>query len=125
MVTALLNSVILIDHLNGIPDAAEWLSETDWRSLAISSVTRAEVLAGASEHEFNHISLLLDSFSCLPLDAEIADRAAVIRRENRLRLPDAFQAAVAERHSLMLITRNTRDFPVSQFPYVHFPYSLS
>ena len=71
-----------------------------------------------------HIGHLLDSFPCLPLDAVAADRAAAIRRETRLRLPDAFQAAVAEVHNLKLITRNTRDFSREKFDYVIIPYEL-
>jgi len=125
MVEKLLDSVILIDHLNGISEATQWLADEGWDRLAISAITRAEVLAGASREEVVHIGHLLDSFPCLPLDAEIADRAAAIRRETRLRLPDAFQAAVAEVHKLKLITRNTRDFSQEKFDYVVIPYELT
>ena len=124
MVEVLLDSVILIDHLNGIPGAAQWLADAGWDRLAISAITRAEVLSGAAQEEIVHISSLLDSFPCLTLDADIADRAASIRREKRLRLPDAFQAAVAEKNNLKLVTRNTRDFSTEKFDYVVIPYEL-
>ncbi len=124
MVEALLDSVILIDHLNGVPEASGWLADEGWDRMAISAITRAEVLAGAVGEEVVHIGHLLDSFLCLPLDAETADRAAAIRRETHLRLPDAFQAAVAEVHKLKLITRNTRDFTRGKFHYVIIPYEL-
>ena len=124
MVEALLDSVILIDHLNGISAATEWLSREGWDRMAISAITRAEVMAGAAPEEIVHIGNLLDSFPCLSLDAETADRAASIRRKKRLRLPDAFQAALAEMHHLKLITRNTRDFSTEEFDYVVIPYRL-
>jgi predicted nucleic acid-binding protein len=124
VVEALLDSVIIIDHLNGIPQATEWLASEDWRTLAISAITRAEVLAGTKEDEYVHIANLLDTFRCFPLESRTADRAAHIRRERRLRLPDAFQAAVAELNGLRLITRNTRDFDTENFDYVEIPYRL-
>lgn len=124
MVEALLDSVILIDHLNGISAATEWLAREGWDRMAISAITRAEVMAGAAPEEIVHIGNLLDSFPCLSLDAGTADRAASIRRKKRLRLPDAFQAALAEMHHLKLITRNTRDFSTEEFDYVVIPYRL-
>ena len=124
MVKALLDSVILIDHLNGIRQATEWLASEEWSLLAISAITRAEVLNGASQEESLHIASLLDSFHCLPLDARTADRAAHYRREFRLRLPDAFQAAVAESNQLEFVTRNTRDFGSNMFDFVVVPYQL-
>ncbi len=124
MVEVLLDSVILIDHLNGRPAATDWLAGQDWHRLAVSAITRAEVLAGTTEEEYPHIARLLDSFTCLPLDARVADRAALMRRREGLRLPDAFQAATAEIHRLELITRDTRDFRAGRFDYVTVPYRL-
>ena len=124
MVEALLDSVIIIDHLNGVSQATAWLSSEDWHRMAISVITRAEVLAGASDDESPHIAHLLDSFECLALDLATADRAAQIRREYHLRLPDAFQAAVAELNHLSLVTRDTRDLRPDTFDYVVVPYRL-
>ena len=43
--TLLLDSVILIDHFNGVAQATDYLSR--WRKVAaISVITRAEVLTG-------------------------------------------------------------------------------
>ena len=124
MVEALIDSVIIIDHLNGVPAATEWLASEDWTRLAISAITRAEVMAGASEDESLHIASLLDSFECLPIQTDTADYAASIRRRFRLRLPDAFQAAVATLHHLRLVTRDTRDFDPDLFDFVVVPYRL-
>jgi predicted nucleic acid-binding protein len=49
-------------------------------------------------------------------------RAAVdLRRERRLRLPDAIVWASAQQESALLVTRNTRDFPKTD-PGVRVPY---
>ena len=60
----------------------------------------------------------------LGIDTEVADLAAALRRANRWKLPDAFQAALARRHGLKLATRNVRDFPPERFDFVEAPYSL-
>lgn len=67
---------------------------------------------------------LLDLFPTLPLTAETADAAAALRRTRRLKLPDAFQAAVALHNDLTLVTRNSRDFQPGGKPEVLIPYRL-
>ncbi|MBN1699348.1 MAG: hypothetical protein JW881_17645 [Spirochaetales bacterium] len=51
-------------------------------------------------------------------------KAAETRRLFRLKLPDAFQAALAIKHSLRLATRNTRDFWEEVHQWVTIPYRL-
>jgi predicted nucleic acid-binding protein len=117
----LLDSVILIDHLNGIPAASAWLSKEHLRS-SISVITRAEVLAGYDQHQRAPIQRLLDAFPSLPIDQKVADVAATLRRQHRWKLPDAFQAALASTHKLTLATRNTKDFPPAEYTWVTKPY---
>lgn len=119
----LLDSVILIDHCNGIAAASRFLATND-RNLAVSAITRAEVLAGFPEADTALGVALLDSFDFLPMNAVIADAAARIRRRTRLMLPDALQAAFADKYGLRLATRNTRDFSRREFPFVTVPYRL-
>jgi predicted nucleic acid-binding protein len=122
-VNYLLDSVILIDHFNGIEAATTFLRE--YRSdTAISAITRAEVLTGFDEAQRALPARLLDTFVCLPLDRVTADIAAHLRREHRWKLPDAIQAAVAQQHGLKLVTRNIKDFPTDVFEFVLMPYSL-
>ena len=122
MVKILLDSVILIDHLNGIGAATAYLSQVHLNA-AVSAVTRAEVLAGYDEQATPPIKQLLDAFPVLSLDAPIADLAATLRRQHKWKLPDAFQAALAQTHKLKLATRNTKDFP-SRHDFVEIPYEL-
>lgn len=105
----LLDSVIVIDHFNGIECATTFLAENGSAS-AISVITRAEVLTGFDASTEPLARELLDTFPTLPITAEIADRAASLRRTEHWKLPDALQAAIALQHGMILVTRNTRDF---------------
>lgn len=119
----LVDSVIVIDHLNGWTEATRFLADNAGRSM-LSVITRAEVLAGCNEQHERPVVALLDQFAILPVDASIADRAAGLRRVQRWKLPDALQAAIAIGHDLTLVTRNTRDFRPGGQPEVLIPYQL-
>lgn len=119
----LLDSVILIDHLNGIEAATRFLGDYA-RSCAISVITRAEVLAGLDDEQAAVVADLLDLFPALPITVEIGDLAARLRRSERWKLPDALQAAVAQQHGLVLVTRNTRDFRDGEVIGVMVPYAV-
>jgi len=119
----LLDSVILIDHFNGVESATAFLREHR-SNIAISAITHAEVMTGFDDVQRALPARLLEAFVCLPLDRETADLAARLRREYRWKLPDAIQAAVAQHHGLKLVTRNTKDFPSDVFDFVLIPYSL-
>jgi predicted nucleic acid-binding protein len=119
----LLDSVILIDHLNGLPQATEFLRSARSRS-AVSVITRAEVLCGFSEDQEELGLAFLDLFPTLVFDLEAADMAGRLRRTWRWKMPDAIQAALAMTHGLRLATRNTRDFPPKRHAFVFVPYEL-
>jgi len=121
MVGALFDTNILIDYLNGIPAARQELARYERR--AISTITWMEVLAGAGPQEEATLRAWLDGFEVIPLDNAIAARAVAIRRQRRLRLPDAIVWASAQAHDLLLVTRNTKDFPVDE-PGVREPYRV-
>lgn len=106
----LLDSVILSDHFNGIRPATEFVADHA-AELALSVITRAEVLTGFDKEAETLALGLLDGFVTLPLTRDIADLSARLHRARRWKLPDALQAAMALHHGLVLVTRNTRDFP--------------
>jgi predicted nucleic acid-binding protein len=118
-----LDSVLLIDHFNGVDAATAYIGRVG-ATAAITAITRAEVLTGFGTTEVPLVRALLERFRFIPIDAAIADLAALLRREHRWRLPDAFQAAAARQNGLRLATRNTRDFPPERFPFVEVPYEL-
>ena len=118
--SVLLDSVILIDHLNGILPAREYIESLN--QPRISVITRAEVLSGTGPADAKRVKYLLDQFPALEINQTVADLAADLRRTHRWRLPDAFQAALAQFHGLQLATRNTKDFPPAKFAWVVVPY---
>jgi predicted nucleic acid-binding protein len=123
VVTLLFDSAILIDHFNGIAAASSYLSENH-ADAAISVVTRAEVLTGFDRGGARQATELLDSFPILGIDKTIADLAAIFRRDHRWKLTDAFQAAIARHHGLLLVTRDRRDFSPRRYPFVVIPYRV-
>lgn len=120
----LVDSVILIDHLNNIQEASAFLAQ-NFDQITISVITRAEVLAGCNAKTLPKVKNLLNQFQTLSMLEGDADKAAEIRSKFKIKLPDAIQAAIAENHKLHLVTRNTKDFSHKKFKNVLVPYSLS
>ncbi|TGP39467.1 type II toxin-antitoxin system VapC family toxin [bacterium M00.F.Ca.ET.228.01.1.1] len=121
MVKALFDTNILIDYLSGISAAKKELARYEYR--AISTITWMEVLVGASNEDEEPIRAWLGSFAVIAVDNAIANRAVEIRRARRVRLPDAIIWATAQVHSLLLVSRNTKDFPADE-PGVRLPYKV-
>lgn len=116
-VTFLVDTSILIDHLRGRPEANAWLASLPEGSLAISVITRAEILSGMRPHEETRTRLLLSQLLTLSVDVPIADAAAQYRqlygKSHQLALPDALIASTAQIHNLRVVTLNNRDFPMT------------
>ncbi len=121
MQSVLLDSVILIDHFNGVPEATEYLRTMEG-FCAISVITRAEVLTGFNSDGLRRALPLINRFPALEINGKTADLAATLRRSHKWKLPDAFQAALAQLHKMKLATRNHRDFPPEKFDFVIVPY---
>jgi hypothetical protein len=121
-VLALFDTNILVDYLNGVGQAREELARHARK--AISVITWAEVLVGAKDvQEEQAIRGFLASFEVTTVDLDVANTAVRLRRERRLRLPDALIWATALRRGALLVTRNTKDFPKDD-PGVRVPYSI-
>lgn len=119
----LLDTTLLIDASNRISPAEDFLVKHHL-ACAISPVTRAELLTGADAKYVATFSEWLSTFQYLQLDEPCADLAAKLRREHKWKLPDAFQAALAIRHNLRLVTRNTKDFSPTKYSFVFVPYKI-
>jgi hypothetical protein len=124
MIERLIDSVILIDHLNDVSEATRFIVALNPLQTAISVITRAEILAGLDEEGQAAVTSLLDQYQLLIIDKPIADLAAQLRRKYGWKLPDAFQAALAQHHKTRLTTRNTKDFDPDKHDFVEIPYSL-
>jgi hypothetical protein len=119
-VNALFDTNILIDYLNGVEGAKTEMAR--YRHRLVSIVTFMEVLAGArDDSEEDVIDMFLRDFRIVELTRGLAREAVEIRRDHRVRLPDAIIWATARAESALLVTRNTKDFP-SDDPGIRVPY---
>ncbi|MXY48917.1 MAG: type II toxin-antitoxin system VapC family toxin [Gemmatimonadetes bacterium] len=123
MARYLLDSVIVIDHFNGVDAAREFLA-AHGQDCVISVITRAETLAGFPPESEPLALELLDQFAALPVTIEVADAAAKLRHHHGMKLPDAIQAPIAIQEGMSLVTRNTRDFKADGPVAVTIPYQL-
>jgi predicted nucleic acid-binding protein len=121
MVRPLFDTNILIDYLSGVALARDELAR--YQESAVSIVSWMEVLIGAKPDIELTTRRFLSRFTIVEIDSAVAERAVIIRRGNRIRLPDAIIQASAEVHSMLLVTRNTRDYDEAS-PSVRVPYVL-
>jgi hypothetical protein len=121
MVKALFDTNILVDYLNAVPEARTELQR--YTEKAVSIITWMEVLVGADQDLEAATRSFLSGFDLVDVDERIAERAVSLRRDLRIKLPDAIIWASARVHAMLLVTRNTRDFPVDD-PAVRTPYKL-
>jgi predicted nucleic acid-binding protein len=112
---------ILIDWLRDHPPAILELSR--YRRHRVSRVVWTEILAGEALESRDAIRQLISPFEVVEIDARIAATAADIRHRTRMKLMDAYILATAQVNGAILITRNTRDFPVNM-PGIRVPYTL-
>ena len=121
MVTALFDTNILVDYLNAVPEARTELQR--YTEKAVSIITWMEVMVGASHDLQAATRSFLRSFDVIVVDEQIAERAVSLRRSHRIKLPDAVIWATAQTHAMLLVTRNTKDFPEGD-PGIRAPYKL-
>jgi len=121
MVNALFDTCILIDYLNKVEGAKAEM--TRYESRAISLITWMEIMVGATHDGEQQLRAWLNTFRVIAIDELIAARAVDIRKKHRIKLPGAIVWASAQAHSLLLVSRNTKDFSADQ-PGVRVPYQL-
>jgi predicted nucleic acid-binding protein len=117
--TYLLDTSVIIDVLRGVRRRAERVERllADGHLLACTAINVAEVFAGMRPKERGPTVALLASLEHYDITRELAEKAGTLRREwaNRgrtLTLPDCLIAAAALTHGLVLVTDNTKDFPM-------------
>jgi predicted nucleic acid-binding protein len=120
-----LDSNIIIDLFNGIPDARTEIKRISTSGgIWISRVVWIEVMSKGTPERLIQAEKFLSELSIDELDAEIASRAALFRRERpRLKTVDSIIHATAQLRDRILVTRNTKDFP-SNMPGIRVPYTL-
>ena len=118
----LLDTNILIDYLIGYKEAAKLIEQ--YETPLISIITQMEILVGAESKNKDIICDFLKRFHIIYLNDEIADIAIEVRRNNKIKLPDAIIWASAKCNDRLLITRNTKDFP-EHLADIKIPYKLN
>lgn len=121
MVTALFDTNILIDYLNGIEQARDEIARYETKTISI--VSWMEVMVGAEPDIAAETRAFLEAFAIVALDSVVAERAVVLRRAHRIKLPDAIIWASAQKSAALLVTRNDKDF-ADDDPGVRMPYRL-
>lgn len=105
---AVFDSNIIIDFFNRSPQAAEIFEKYE---IYISGLTMTEVLTGAKSAAEEAIILnFLNSLNVIHTNNKICEMASSLRREYRLKLPDAIIYATAKQLGYIFFTRNSKDF---------------
>lgn len=118
----LLDSDVVIDHLEEVPEVVELVEGLADQGITISMVTYMEVYQGIlrspspDEAQAKFVAFL-DAVPILPFSIEVARRCAQLRedlrrqeKQVRQRALDLVVAATALENDLELVTRNRDDF---------------
>ena len=110
---------IIIYYLNGESTAIDWL-QSHQEELSISVITKIEVLSYPFQKgEEILIQQFLNQFELIHLSNEIIGATIKLRRQRKIKTPDAIIAATALISKLCVCTRNTRDFKNIEVDYIN------
>jgi predicted nucleic acid-binding protein len=112
----LLDTDVWIDYLRGCREAVGYLNVQADRIL-LSAVVAAELYAGVrDEEELARLDEFLSQFPTIPVTAEIARFAGLLKRDyhrsHGVGLADAIVAATAETQGAELKTLNIKHYPM-------------
>lgn len=113
MMKYLFDSNILIYHLRGSLNqrGSDLILEGLSGKGAYSIISKIELLGfNQTPAEEQQARLFLSGLQELELTSDIAEQTIQLRKNYKIKLPDAAIAATALIHQLTLITRNTSDF---------------
>jgi len=122
----LLNTNILIYYFADEipPKELETIEDIFKTSFYISVITRIEFLGWKKHTEkgYEKAKEFIGFSKVIYLTKKIADRAIDIRREYRIKLPEAVIAATASSKNLTPVTRNDDDFRDIQYLEIYNPF---
>jgi predicted nucleic acid-binding protein len=112
----LIDTDVLVDYLREFSPAVEYLESRE-EDLCTSSIVVAELYGGVREgKERRALESLLSVFELKPIDAELAERGGLLRRDYAPKhgtgLADALIAATVQQCGADLVTLNAKHFPM-------------
>ena len=119
----LLDSDVIIWHLRGRKEVTEVLRDLQRFGLpACSALSVLEIQLGVKKGEEEKTNRFLESLRIFDVDMEIASKAAQLIRRSKARgvtldLPDSVIAATCILHDLILVTYNTKHYPLSEINF--------
>jgi predicted nucleic acid-binding protein len=123
----LLDSDVIIWHLRGRKEVTGILKDLQRFGLpACSALSVLEIQLGVKKGEEEKTDRFLKSLRIFDVNIEIASKAAQLIRECKtkgitLDLPDSVIAATCILHDLILITYNTKHYPISEIRFHALP----
>lgn len=113
-----LDSNILIDYLTGVTSARNVPQQ--YTECFVSRIAWIEVMADAKDTtDQARIGQFLQIFPIIELDEKISTLSIDLRRQHRLKLPDAIIWATAKSLGCLLLTLD-KNYPASMD--IHWPY---
>ena len=116
MISILVDTNILIDHLRGRKEATDFLLSLKEQPF-ISSLTIAELFAGVKgKKEKTALHQLINAFHVIPISNEIAEEGGLFKnkyhKSHKIGLADALIAGTVTLGKLQLATLNKKHFPM-------------
>ena len=110
----LIDTNAVIEFLGGtLPSpGSEWIEEiVDKQENYLSVINQIELLGyDAPKDEMKILSDFIDTFEILPLTEDVVATTIGLRKNTKIKLPDAIIAATCLVFELTLVTRNISDF---------------
>jgi len=114
MMEHLLDTNIIIAYLHGLlpPSGVTFLNPIIDENPKISVITQMEILGFnfSSKEEESITGIFINASAVLDLNSDIISKTIQIRKQKKIKLPDAIIAATSMVNNLILITRNIDDF---------------
>ena len=123
----LLDTDVIIWHLRGRPEVTKALRDLQAFSVpSCSALSILEVRVGMKRGEEYKTGLFLGSLTVFDVTRQIADRAADLIRDQKVKgvtldLPDAVIAGTCMLHDLTLVTYNTKHYPMEEIKFHPLP----
>ncbi len=119
----LLDSDVIIWHLRGRKEVTDMLRDLERFGVpACSALSVIEVQLGVKKGEEEKTDRFLRSLRVFEVNREVANQAALLirkykRKGIKIELPDAVIAGTCILHDLVLVTYNTKHYPIPELKF--------